>query len=111
VGDRRSLVLIAVVLAVAEIVDAFFVSFPAGPAVFAVLLLVGALWTRRGGLGGPILIAVLCVFEIANAPSWPRQTIGDWISMFAFAAVACAGLVVAIIVIRTTRSARGAAAA
>ena len=101
VGDRGSLVLIAVVLAIGEIVDAFVVSFPAGPAVFAVLLLVGAVWTRRGGLGGPILIAVLCVFEIAN---------GDWISMFAFAAVAIAGLVVAILVIRATRSARRAAA-
>ena len=110
VGDRRSLVLIAMVLAVAEIVDAFFVSFPAGPAIFAVLLLAGALWTRRAGIGGPILIAVLCVFEIANAPSWLRDTVGDWISMFAFAAVAIAGLVVAILVIRATRSARRAVA-
>lgn len=104
--DRRLLILIALVLAVAEIVDAFFVSFPAGPAVFAALLFVGALWTRRGGIGGPILVGVLCVFEIVNAPSWPRDTVGDWISMIGFAVVALAGLLVAITVIRATRSAR-----
>jgi len=103
---RRLLVAIAVLLAIAEIVDAFFISFPAGAAVFAGLLLVGALWTRRGGLGGPILIGVLCIFELANAPFWPRHTAGEWISAFAFPAVALAGLAVAIVVIRETRSAR-----
>ena len=104
--DRRLLILIALLLAAGEIVDAFFVSFPAGAAVFAALLIVGVLWTRRGGIGGPILIAVLCVFEIANAPSWPRDTVGDWISMTGFAVVALAGLLVAVSVILATRSAR-----
>ncbi len=103
--DRHLLISIALLLAVAEIVDAFFVSFPAGPAVFAALLIVGVLWTRRGGIGGPILIAVLCVFEIANAPSWPRASLGDWIIAIGFALVALAGLLVAIGVIRATRSA------
>ena len=107
---RRLLVAIAVLLAIAEIVDAFFISFPAGAAVFAGLLLVGALWTRRGGIGGPILIGVLCIFEIANAPFWHRQTVGEWISAFAFPAVALAGLVVAIVVVRGTLSARRVAA-
>ena len=104
--DRRLLILIALLLAAGEIVDAFVVSFPAGAAVFAALLIVGVLWTRRGGIGGPILIAVLCVFEIANAPSWPRDTVGDWISMTGFALVALAGLFIAIGVILATRSAR-----
>lgn len=104
--DRRLLILIALLLAAGEIVDAFFISFPAGAAVFAALLIVGVLWTRRGGIGGPILIAVLCVFEIANAPSWPRDTVGEWISMTGFAVVALAGLLVAIGVILATRSAR-----
>jgi len=104
--DRRLLILIALFLAAGEIVDAFFISFPAGAAVFAALLIVGVLWTRRGGIGGPILIAVLCVFEIANAPSWPRDTVGDWVSMTGFAIVALAGLLVAIGVILATRKAR-----
>ena len=44
---RRLLCLIALLLALAEIADAFFVSFPPGPAVFAMLLLAGTLWTIR----------------------------------------------------------------
>ena len=97
---RRLLSLIALLLALAEIADAFFISFPAGPGVFAALLLAGTLWIRRGGIGGPILVAALFVFEIANAPFWPRHTTGDWISTFAYAVVALAGLLVASAVIK-----------
>jgi len=104
VSDRRRLLRsIAVLLALSEIADAFFVSFPPGPAVFAALLLAGALWmTRRGGRGGASLLAALFAFEIANAPFWPRHGTGDWISTVAFALVALAGLLVAIPVIFDT---------
>jgi hypothetical protein len=109
--DRRGLLsAIALLLALGEIADAFFVSFPAGPGVFAALLLAGTLWIRRGGIGGPLLVAALFAFEIANAPFWPRQTTGDWISTVAYGVVALAGLLVAIAVIklsinkRTTRT-------
>jgi hypothetical protein len=108
---RRLLTLIALLLALGEFVDAFFVSFPAGPAVFAALLLAGALWIRRGGIGGPILVAVLFAFDLANAPSWPRHSTGDWIIMVAYAAVALAGLLVAIAVIKQSLNARTASAA
>ena len=97
---RRVLCLVALLLALGEIADAFFVSFPAGPAVYAALLLAAALWTRRGGLGGPTLLAVLFVFEIANAPFWPRHGAGDWISSAAYGVMALAGLLVASTVIR-----------
>ena len=103
---RRLLTLIALLLALAEIGDAFFVSFPAGPGVFALLLLTGTLWIRRGGIGGPILVAALFLFELANAPSWPRTTTSDWISTFAFAGVALAGLLVAIPVIKRSLKTR-----
>ena len=101
---RRLLSLIALLLALAEIADAFFVSFPAGPTVFAALLLAGALWIRRGGLGGPILVAALFAFEIANAPFWPRHTTGDWITTIAYGVVALAGLLVAGTVIKQSRA-------
>jgi hypothetical protein len=101
---RRLLSVIALLLALAEIADAFFVSFPPGPAVFAVLLLAGALWTmRKGGRGGPSFLAALFVFEIANAPFWPRHGTGDWITTIAYALVALAGLLVAGPVIFDTR--------
>lgn len=97
---RRLLSVIALVLALGEFGDAFFISFPAGAVVFAALLLVGVLWIRRGGIGGPILVAALFAFEIANAPFWPRHSTGDWISTIAFGVVALAGLLVAIAVIK-----------
>jgi hypothetical protein len=97
---RRLLSLIALLLALGESADAFFISFPAGAGVFAALLLLGTLWIRRGGIGGPILVAALFTFEIANAPFWPRHTTGDWISTIAYGAVALAGLLVAIAVIK-----------
>ena len=103
---RRLLILIALLLAIAEIADAFFISFPAGAIVFAALLLMGTLWTRRGGIGGPILLAVLFAFEIANAPFWPRHTAGEWISAVAYPVVALAGLLVAISVIKLSASSR-----
>jgi uncharacterized membrane protein YuzA (DUF378 family) len=40
------------------------------------------------------------VFEVANAPFWPRHTTGDWISTIAYAVVALAGLFVASTVIK-----------
>jgi hypothetical protein len=102
---RRLLSLIALLLALAEIADAFFVSFPPGPAVFATLLLAGTLWTiRRSGRGGPILLAALFAFEIANAPFWPRHSTGDLITTIAYGGVALAGLLVAAPVIFDTRT-------
>ena len=60
---RRLLIAIALLLAVGEYVDAFFISFPAGAAGFATLLLLAVVWIRRGGLGGPIAAAALFTFE------------------------------------------------
>jgi hypothetical protein len=97
---RRLLCLIALLLALAEIADAFFVSFPPGPAVFAMLLLAGTVWTiRRHGRGGPSLLAALFAFEIANAPFWPRHGAGDWVTSVSYGLVAVAGLLLATRVI------------
>ena len=104
---RRLLIAIAVLLAVGEYVDAFFISFPAGAAGFATLLLLAVLWTRRGGLGGPIVAAALFAFEDVNAPSWPRTGLGDWITTIAYGGVALAGLLVALAVIKQSLRTRG----
>lgn len=108
---RRLLIAIALLLAVGEYVDAFFISFPAGAAGFATLLLLAVFWIRRGGLGGPILAAALFAFEDANAPFWPRTGLGDWITTIAYGGVALAGLVVALAVIKHSLEARKAKAA
>ena len=110
---RRLLIAIAALLAVGEYVDAFFISFPAGAAGFATLLLLAVVWIRRGGLGGPIAAAALFTFEDANAPFWPRTGLGDWITTIAYGGVALAGLLVALAVItqslRTRRTKTGPA--
>jgi len=103
---RRLLVAIALLLAVGEYVDAFFISFPAGAAGFATLLVLAVFWIRRGGIGGPIAAAALFTFEDANAPFWPRTGLGDWITTIAYGGVALAGLLVALAVIKQSLGAR-----
>ena len=98
--DRRGLLgLIALLLGLGEFADAFFISFWEGAAVFAVLFLVGVIWVRRGGIGGPVLVGALCVFELQSFPTWHRAGTGDWISQIAFAVVSAAGLLVALSVV------------
>ena len=104
--QRRLLISIALLLAVGEYVDAFFVSFPAGPAGLATLLLLAVFWIRRGGLGGPIAAVALFAFEDANAPFWPRTGLGDWITTIAYGGVALAGLLVALAVIKDSLQTR-----
>jgi hypothetical protein len=99
---RRLLIAIALLLAVGEYVDAFFISFPAGAAGFATLLLLAVAWIRRGGIAGPITAAALFAFEDANAPFWPRTGLGDWITTIAYGGVALAGLLVALAVIKNS---------
>jgi len=104
--QRRLLIAIALLLAVGEYADAFFISFPAGAAGFATLLLLAVFWIRRGGIGGPIATAALFAFEDANAPFWPRTGLGDWITTIAYGGVALAGLLVALTVIKNSLEVR-----
>ena len=97
---RRLLSLIALLLALDELKDTFFISFWPGALVFAILFLAGTLWIRRGGIGGPILVAALCAFELLAFPSWQRTTTYDWINEITAVVVALAGLLVAIAVIK-----------
>ena len=109
IPDRRGLLIaIALLLALGEYVDAFFISFPAGAAGFATFLVLAVVWIRRGGIGGPILVAALFAFEDANAPFWPRTGVGDWITTIAYGGLALAGLLVALVVIKDSLGGRRA---
>jgi GNAT superfamily N-acetyltransferase len=109
--DRRHLLaLLALALGLAEFADAFFISFWEAGAVFSALFLLGVYLIRRGGMGGPILVGALCVFELVSYPTWERHGLGDWISQTAFAVVAAAGLVVAATVLKQSFGSRRAAA-
>jgi hypothetical protein len=105
-GRRRLLTAIAVLLGVGEFGDSFFISFWEGAAVFCVLFLAAAFWMRRGGIGAPILIGLLCAFEIQSFPSWQRGGVADWISQISFLVVSIAGVLVALAVFKRAFDAR-----
>jgi hypothetical protein len=105
-GRRRLLTAIAVLLGVGEFGDSFFISFWEGAAVFCVLFLAAAFWMRRGGIGAPILIGLLCAFEIQSFPSWQRGGMADWISQISFLVVSIAGVLVALAVFKRAFDAR-----
>ena len=107
VSDRRRLLVgLAVLLGLAEFADVFAISFWEAAAVFSVLFLVAAWWTRRGGIGGPILVAILCVFELQSYPTWDRNGVADWITQSAFAVGSAVCLIVALAVLKRSVVAR-----
>jgi len=69
---------------IAEIADAFFVSFPPGPAVFATLLLAGTLWTTSEGTRGRSSRRAVRIRD-RKRPVWPRHGTGDLITTIATA--------------------------
>ena len=105
---RRRLTAIAVLLGIGEFGDSFFISFWEGAAVFCVLFLAAALWTRRGGIGGPILIGLLCAFEIQGFFQWARGGTADWISQIAFLVVSIAGVLTAVVLLKNVLDTRRA---
>ncbi len=105
---RRLLTAIAILLALGEFGDAFFISFWEGALVFSVLFTAAAMWIRRGGIGGPILVAALCAFELQSFPSWQRGGVADWISQIAFLVVSTLGLIVALAVLKSAFDTRRA---
>ena len=97
---RRLLTAIAVLLGIGEFGDSFFISFWEGAAVFCVLFLAGAFWMRRGGIGAPILVGLLCAFEIQGFPSWQRGGVADWTTQIGFLVVSIAGVLVTLAVLK-----------
>ena len=93
---QRLLGPVALVLALGEVTSAFVISFPIGAIIFAGLFVAGAVWVRRGGIGGAVFVAALCAFEIADYPFWQRHSTAAVIGQTAFAVVALAGLLIAV---------------
>ena len=93
---QRLLGPVALVLALGEVVSAFIISFPIAGIIFGGLFIAGALWVRRGGIGGAVFVAALCAFEVAEYPSWHRHSTAALIAQSAYAVVALAGLLIAV---------------
>lgn len=106
---RRLLTALAVLLGVGELADAPTISFWEGALAFGILFLAGALWTHRGGAGGPILVGALSAFEIQAFFQWARGGTIDWIAQVGFLVVSTVALIVALAVLKgayDTRAAR-----
>ena len=109
IADRRRLLTtIAIVLGVGELADSFAITFWEGALAFSILFLAGAAWTRRGGVGGPILVGALCTFEIQGFFQWQRGGVADWISQIAFLIISTVGLLTVIAVLWSAYRARSA---
>ena len=71
---RTYLQVAAVVSAIDIAAHASFVNEPAVVLVAAAIwVAAGVLWTRRGGLGGPVVIGVLALMEIAATVFAPSE--------------------------------------
>jgi hypothetical protein len=103
----KILTTIAAILTVGELGSAVMIwrenypgSLPWAAVVFAVFFGT-ATWLLRSGrvTAGTIFAGLLCLFEVVEYPSWARHNIWDWVTGSAFAVVALAGLVTAIVVL------------
>ena len=105
------LVRTAVVLGVLELADTVVIAvedYPGAAPVFAVvfgLLFLGTAWLlTRQRTAGLVLMALLCLFELANLPGWERHNAFDWIYQGVFGLLALAGLVLVVLVVVRDRS-------
>jgi hypothetical protein len=106
---RRLLTALATALGLIELADAPTISFWEGALAFGILYLAGAQWTRRGGVGGPILIGALSAFEIQSFFQWARGGAVDWVAQIGVLVLSTLALIVALAVLKRaydTRTAR-----
>ena len=105
---RRTLLLVAVLFAIGEALDAIDVG--AVGLVFSVLFTVGALLMYRGSRFGVPLVGVLVVLEVAAWPGFTRDNATDWIIQTPFLIVGLVGLAaLGVIAFREWRARRARA--
>ena len=104
---RLLLQVVAIVIAVEIALHSFIVREPAVTLVLAVLWLAGFFWVRRGGRGGPILIGILSVLELAGSlfasdEAAPGTTIPAWVLVVHVVLVL--GALTAVVMVLKTRA-------
>lgn len=101
------LVVTSLGMAVLEFVDAFQIDVPAAAIVFGLAYLGGAWWLFRSvGIWPACLLGFLNLVELAFLPGYTRETTIDWVMQGLVVVLAAPGLVAAIAVVRSRRSAR-----
>jgi|tagenome__1003787_1003787.scaffolds.fasta_scaffold20976069_4 hypothetical protein len=111
----RTLTAVTAAMAAAELISAVIIwreAYPDSQPLFALAfaaLYVLATWLLRSHrvVVGAVLAGLLCLFEVATAPTWQRYSALDWSTQIVFAAISLIGVVVAAAVLVTRfRSAR-----
>jgi hypothetical protein len=105
---RRLLTALAAALGLIELADAPTISFWEGALAFGILYLAGAEWTRRGSVGGPILVGALSAFEIQGFFQWARGGTVDWVAQIGVLVLSTVALSVAFAVLKGAYDARTA---
>lgn len=114
---KRLLIVLALLLAAMEFIDAFFIEFPVGAIVYGLLLLAGAWWLRSSAGTGPIiflgilflleLLLVIFVFggieTLTDPADWK-----EWANFAAFTIISLAGTIIAATLLKSGSSARAA---
>lgn len=113
-SSRKALVASAGLLALLEVIDAFFLEVPAAAIVFAILLIAGVIWLLKSNGRGPViytgllclidLLLVLFIFGGAEELSSP-SSLGMFINFLAFVIVSLLGTLSAAMALRTSRKA------
>ena len=101
---HRTLLVASLIAGLFELATATFIEVPAAAASFGALYLAGCLWLIRSrGIGGPILLALANLVELAGEPFYQRKTTGDWLFQLGFGAFCLVGLAAALLVIAQRR--------
>src|SRR6476661_1814214 len=97
---RVALILAGLAFAIWEMIDIFWISFPAAAAVFAALFLGGTLWLwRRDSVRAALALLLLFAFEAAVAPTLRAMTV----TKVADLSLALTGVALAMTVVVTRR--------
>lgn len=112
--SRKALVALAGLLALLEVIDAFFLEVPAAAIVFAILLIAGVIWLLQSNGRGPVvytgllclidLLLVLFIFGGTDELMSP-SSFGTFFNFLAFVIVSLLGSVSAAMALRTSRKA------
>lgn len=102
---RNTLVGLASLLGVGELVDAPFLDATVIVVAFGVIFLVGAGLVHRGRYSaGAVMVGVLALFLVLQFFGWQRHGALDWVVQTGFFLVSLAALGTAIAVLATQRA-------
>jgi hypothetical protein len=76
----RTMLGMAIAMAVLEFTNAFMIDFPAAAVAFGVMFAGFAWWYAKRATKPPLIaLGVLFLIELAFLPVYPRETLTDWV--------------------------------